>query len=227
MAALWNRIDYRVRQMAPFQHLSTDSPFADLESDYLSMDYICPPLPEILWHSFKRRDIFVTASSLVAILLTLSTVASTGLLTPLEVPVTLEEVPSLVDRQYLPNLTYSYNTPLPVQIVSAVNTHNLSYSEGTTPNLTYTTFRPLNAMPDGSLYKAEVDTLFTDLKCEEAEFNVNAMDFSWSYDCTSDSKAPSSNLSVSLSVEGCEIGIVVMESILATGTRVWSSILRY
>jgi len=77
--ALWNRVDFRIRQMAPWSAMCDGMLTSNTSA--LFKDYISPTNPEILWQSFRARDLVVTASTLVVNLLTLLIIVSTGLLT--------------------------------------------------------------------------------------------------------------------------------------------------
>jgi hypothetical protein len=121
--AFWNRVDYRIRQMTPW--LNNDEPRGYLqENTNLFKDYLSPPMPNILWRSLKERDLVVTASGMVANLITLVIVVSTGLLTLKVQPIRHKNIPYSLTSHFTEDeegmYTLSLNS-LPMDTLDAID----------------------------------------------------------------------------------------------------------
>lgn len=206
--ALWNRVDYRVRQMAPWIAMHENSSVPASRSVFL--DYITPTMPEILWHSLANRHFAVTASTLVANLVTILIVVSTSLLSLVPRPATLTDVPYQTTLKFIDNGTaiLSSTSTLPANIIDAIDTLNLSYPFGTTPQHAYQPFELLaNDISGNSIRQAPVEVLVFDLDCEEAQLDSGFWSYSWMwspcYSNTSTSNGPSLNASMNATVNNC------------------------
>lgn len=117
------------------------------DTSALFKDYISPTAPEILWHSFRAHDLVVTASALVVNLLTLLTIVSTSLLTLELRSMRHESIPYQTTSRFILDdadpLALSVSS-LPVDTLDAIDTMNLPYPMGTTPNLVFQPFEPVS-----------------------------------------------------------------------------------
>lgn len=206
--ALWNRVDYRIRQMAPWVAMHKDSSVSASKS--LFLDYISPTMPEILWNSLINRDFGVTASTLVANSVTILVVVSTSLLSLVPRPATLTDVPYQTTLKFINNETAILTSASELQgnIIDAIDTLNLSYPFGTTPEHAYQPFELLaNNISEDSIRQAPVEVLMFDLDCEEAQLDFGFWSYSWMwspcYTNTSTLDGPSLNASMNATINNC------------------------
>lgn len=210
--ALWNRVDYRVRQMAPWTVLHDQLPVPASRSIFL--DYISPTVPEILWNSLMNGDFAVTASTLVVMLVTILIVVSTSLLSLVPRPVTLTGIPYQTTLRFVNNETNNLTdqSMLPGNIIDAIDTLNLSYPLGATSQHAYQPFElAATNLSSNLVQQAQVEVMSFDLDCEEAQLDYGFWSYSWMWSpChmnTSISDGPSLNASMNATTSNCTIGV--------------------
>lgn len=211
--ALWHRVDYRIRQMIPWILMARKGPISAKRSIF--QNYLSPTIPEIFWHSIRNRDFIVTATVLIANLLTLSTIISTGLLS-------LSEVPFTLTTQYRTTSKFTndisqqlYESSLPGNIYDAIDTLNLPYPFGTTDRVAYQSFEPIDDLPglSSAVQQAPVQVLSFDLNCQEANLTVNSFYYAWDNYCGGDlnitaPNSPTLFQNFSYTTPGCQISNV-------------------
>lgn len=207
--ALWNRVDFRIRQMAPWMSMSQGMMTSNIGA--LLKDYVAPTSPEILWHSLKNHDFAVAASTAITILITLLIVVSTGLLT-LEVhPMRHEQVSYRTRSSFMSDEADTLpliKSSLPVDILDAIDAISLPYPIGTTPKSVFQLFEPVNHhFSRDVLQEAVVDVVTFDLDCESAQIHVTNWIYSWPqcFDELTDSETPEEYIDMSISTDDCTI----------------------
>ncbi|KAL2060513.1 hypothetical protein VTL71DRAFT_9544 [Oculimacula yallundae] len=176
--ALWNRVDFRIRQMAPWKDLNPQQ--LSSRDKALFLDYISPTVPEILWHSARRRNFTVLASNLVSVLTTILIVVSTSLLTPAGKSIRIQgtqyrAMTGFLDTHYsiLPK-----DSTLPLDTVDAVEVAGLAYPTGTTSSTNYQAYEVAGTELDG-IHEVELNVTSIDMKCEPATITVNSWTNEW------------------------------------------------
>ena len=180
--ALWNRVDYRIRQMMPWIALHEHPGIAASQSIFL--DYLSPTMPEILWQSFKNRHFAVTSSTLVVNLITVMMIVSTSLFSLEPRPLTINDV------AYRTTAAFARNGPLqpttlPSYMIDGMDYWNLTYPFGVTPEYAFQPFELAdNRTSSNALQQANVEVMLPGLDCEEARLDFVSWSFSWMWtDC--------------------------------------------
>ena len=209
--AFWNRVDYRIRQMSPWLHNGNFEENLN-HSSGLFKDYMSPTAPEILWRSIKNRDFAVTASGMVANLITLLIVVSTGLLTLSIQQIGHADTTYRLTSRFLDTdadnslWTLGLNT-LPMDTLDAIDTMGLAYPPGTTSDMNYQTFAAMDSLSAGNLQNAVVDAVIYNANCEQAELNIFNWTYSWA-ECWSEAleeDPPDESIVVSVSANNCSV----------------------
>ncbi|KAK5047627.1 hypothetical protein LTR84_006292 [Exophiala bonariae] len=177
--AFWNRVDYRIRQMAPWATLFRESRTPACRG--VLVDYISPSKPEIIWRSVQNRDWLVSISSIVGILQTALMVISTGLFSLTPVPTTMNNVAYKTTTKLASDSNGVFSlSQLPSYTYNAIHALNLSYPAGTTPDVVYQEFTSLDpALPVQAIQQVIVDTMASGLDCTPAKLQGNSWTISW------------------------------------------------
>lgn len=195
--------------MTPWSHLQGFEHSAGHRG--LFLDYISPTFPEILWQSLRNKDFTVTASGLVVNLITLLMVISTGLLTLQQRPIRQEHILYRPTTRFAMELSDiwisvgSAESSLPMNLLDAIDTINLPYPVGTTPEMNYQMFEPASEQLQ-DVQEATVDVVVIDVGCQAAELQV--LNWTWSWTPCVDPNildAPLQNRYASVSVDNCSI----------------------
>jgi len=202
--ALWNRVDYRIRQMTPWSAF----PQGRITPGHhgLFKNYLSPTTPEILWQSIKNRDVNVTVSSLVLNLITLLIIMSTSLFVLETRPTYRGEQIYQVDLRLLTDIVQPTVPNLAMDIIDAIDTMELPYPWGTTPDLAFEPFHPTNDTRVGDFQQAMVNVFTVDLQCQETELAVLNWTYSWlpCYETIS-GNTPYETVSLAMSITNCTI----------------------
>jgi len=207
--ALWNRVDYRIRQMTPWIVLHKE-PWVPASRN-MFLDYVSPTAPEILWYSLRNGDFVVTAGTLVANLVTALIVVSTSLMSLVPRPITLTNIPYQTTQSFINDDTNVIRSQslLPGILIDAIDTLNLSYPLGVTSQHAYQPF-DLGAidLPTDSILQATVEVMSFDLICEEARLDFGFLSYSWMWSewCRnndSTSNEPGLHSSINATVGNC------------------------
>lgn len=176
--SIWTRISYWGKILQPWQELKTGPTSAEKS---VLLDYISPILPVNLWNAVRLRHFSVQLVIYGGLLLKLVTVASTGLLVPVETGLPFEnitlETSTVFNGTALDAYDWSSN---PVSQISvqyeayALIANNLPFPDGIEPDLAFQQFRaPANstATTRFSTIRANVEVFRPMINCETAKLN--------------------------------------------------------
>lgn len=183
--SIWDQTTYYCKLLEPWKQLK----FGPLGPEQtLLLDYISPILPVTLWRATRLEHFPVLVTVLTGIVLKVVTVASTGLLSPVNTPmpfqnVTLEAL-STFNTENLDLHDYDSST-LRESVINyetyALIADHLKFPDGIRPNLAFQRFRlPENSRANRTLstIRATVQSFKPLVQCEDANVvSVNA----WTY----------------------------------------------
>lgn len=173
--SIWTRISYWGKILQPWQELKTGPTSAEKS---VLLDYISPILPVNLWNAIRLRNFPVQIVIYGGLILKLVTVASTGLLAPVETELPFEnitlETSTVFDGAALDTYDFSSNPVSQIAVeyeAYALIADNLPYPDGIEPALAFQQFRsPANstATTKSSTIRATVEAFRPVIKCETA-----------------------------------------------------------
>ncbi|KAJ9659403.1 hypothetical protein H2198_003132 [Neophaeococcomyces mojaviensis] len=141
-------------------------------------------MPEILWHSLRRHDYVVAASTMVTILITTIIVISTGLFVLESKSLLHEDTSYRVTSKFVEDsehLNALYSNRMPLDVIDAIDLKNLSYPSGLTPEMTYQSFEPIAPLDaEGMRQEVQVTAIVSDLICSPATIHMSYWNISWS-----------------------------------------------
>lgn len=138
IAAFWGQVVYRAKQLAPWQ-LMAEGPQPAERS--ILLDFVSPFNPTFLFRSLRTPGTrTVTLAIIGSMLLRLITILSTGLFFVQSILMEHEHKASVLDTFSDPILTDFNSSSIdhrPISRVSAINSNNLPYPLGTTPDYAF------------------------------------------------------------------------------------------
>ncbi|RDW75521.1 hypothetical protein BP6252_06663 [Coleophoma cylindrospora] len=168
--ALWHRLEYRMKQLAPWVEMARQPTNADQS---LLLDYLSPFELTTLWRAGRRSQFAVVIVILGKLLFRLLIIFSTGLLVLQTTPVPSNDFPLIS--------TYRFNAtgfdPLsvtggPVFSAIGVENYNLSLPVGTTSTYAVQSIQPSSLdSPFNGTVSGVVDGFYSGLDCEVGTFN--------------------------------------------------------
>ncbi|KAG6366752.1 hypothetical protein INS49_000932 [Diaporthe citri] len=173
--SIWNQTTYCCKLLEPWRELKT-GPLGPEKT--VLLDYISPILPANLWKATRFKHATVLVAIYAGIILRIVTVASTGLLSPVNMSmpfqnITLEALTTFNTDNYDLRLG-SFDTLRESAInyeAYALIADNLPFPDGIQPSLAFQRFRlPANSTANRTLssVRATVQAFKPSIQCEEA-----------------------------------------------------------
>lgn len=168
IAALFNRVEYQAKLMAPWERLSKHS--APAEKNLL-LDYISPLQPVALYESLKNRDFIVAATTTISLVIKMLIVLSSGLITLSRIAVHYPVIPMELQGAFVDD-----GSPLragqsfPYWIMHGL-IEGSSYPPGISPEFAYQSVQ--SNLSGTAQYEVVVDGLTTNLQCEIANLSTD------------------------------------------------------
>jgi hypothetical protein len=128
VAALWNQVEYRTKHAMPFSVLQKGPTPA---SETLLLDYVTPGKPEALMKALRKSHWPVVIAIVNSLLITLLTVASTGLLVLQETSFTRHDCRLNVTDNFVPGFETSKVGSAAVLATIAISNETIPLPPGT------------------------------------------------------------------------------------------------
>lgn len=178
--SIWTRISYWGKLLQPWQELKTGPTSAEKT---VLLDYISPILPINLWNAGRLRHAAILLFIYGGLILKLVTVASTGLLAPVETGlpfenITLETLTIFSEPDYSEFISSSSEPGVPSVVqyeAYALIADKLPFPDGIQPALAFQKFRlprDSTTTTELPLIRATVEAFRPMIQCEEAELTV-------------------------------------------------------
>ncbi|KAK5408058.1 hypothetical protein LTR06_007801 [Exophiala xenobiotica] len=165
LAASWSRIEYQIKQNAPWMRMSRGPGRADRT---VFLDYVSPIQPVALLRSIRNLDFDVAACISTSILFRLLIVVSTGLMTLSEQRVPRQGLPMSTTSSFTNNKSPLQNIgDMPYKTLVGMQTLNLSSPPGTNDKYAFQTFEGFSEYPN-SILTGQVDAFSSSLDCQSA-----------------------------------------------------------
>lgn len=194
IAALFNRVEYQAKVLAPWERLSKGPAPA---RKTLLLDYVSPLQPVAIYESLKNKDFAVAATATISVLIKLLIVLSSGLITLSRVGVHHSTIPMEIQDAFVDdNSLLGAGSTVPYFILQGL-IEGSSYPPGISSGFAFQSVR--SQLPDTAQYQVVVDGLTTSLECEIAELDVFDFDYNVS-------THPQSVLNLTIRSPGCEVG---------------------
>lgn len=163
IAALFNRVEYQAKLMAPWERLSKHPAPA---RQTLLLDYVSALQPVTFYQSLRNKDYAVAATTTVSALMKLLIVLSSGLITLSRVGVHHATIPMEVQSAFFDDdSTVQAKSTFPAFILKEIVEGN-SYPPGISKHFAFQTVQ--SQLPETAQYQVTVDGLRTFLQCENA-----------------------------------------------------------
>lgn len=167
VGAFWSQVEYRVKQVKPWQILKQGPANAD---ESVLLDYVSPWNILAIFKSLKAGHHIVTITILNTLLLRLLIVFSTGLL--LLQDVVVQNIPAqLVATDQFDHNEFNASSvdATPTLTVSGISLLDLNFPPGTSSDYAYQSFNLSNTMDSANTTMiGSVNTFTADLQCEPA-----------------------------------------------------------
>lgn len=177
LAAIWTRINYRVKQTFPWQMMATKPVPA---SQSVLLDYITATKPQVVVLAFRKRHNLIGISSFTSLCFKVTIVLSTGLISMKSTSVRQPSASvGLQDRFRLqdPGFDPKYTDFRSSMNMIAIHQYNLTPPVGTTSSYAYQRFQtPEERGADAHSVEAYVEVFGTDVSCEKASANLSSDD---------------------------------------------------
>lgn len=169
IAALFNRVEYQAKLMAPWERLAKHPAPGE---EILLLDYISPLQPVAMYTSLKNKDFAVAASTTISLVIKILIVLSSGLITLSRIPVHYASMPMEVQNAFLDdNSPFRVGNHLPYYVMQGV-IGGSSYPPGISEEFAYQSVQ--SRLPATAQYQVVVDGLATNLHCEIANVDVDS-----------------------------------------------------
>lgn len=167
IAALFNRVEYQAKIMAPWDRLSKHTASA---RKTLLVDYVSPLQPVAIYESLRNKDFAVAATTAVSVLIKLLIVLSSGLITLSRVGVHNASMPMEVQNEFIDDATaLQKGSPIPYYVMRGL-IEGRNYPQGISDTFAFQSVK--TQLPGTAQYQVTVDGLRTFLECEIAMLNV-------------------------------------------------------
>lgn len=166
IAALFNRVEYQAKAMAPWERLSKHPAPA---RKTLLLDYVSPLQPVAIYQSLRNKDFAVSATTTISVLIKLLIVWSSGLITLSRVGVHRDSMPMVVQDAFVDDdslLQAGAGNSVPYFMLQGL-TEGSSYPPGISDRLAFQSVQ--SQLPDTAEYQVVVDGLATSLQCQIAK----------------------------------------------------------
>lgn len=170
IAALFNRVEYQAKIMAPWERLYKGPTPA---RKTLLLDYVSPLQPVAIYESLRNKDFAVAATTTISVLIKLLIVLSSGLITLSRVGVHHLTIPMEVQDTFVDDdsLLGAGNT-VPYFILQGL-IQGSSLPKGISNKYAFQLVQ--SQLPVTAQYQVTVDGLMASLECEIAELDATAV----------------------------------------------------
>lgn len=167
IAALFNRVEYQTKSMAPWQRLFKHPEPARKS---LLLDYVSPLQPVAIFESLRNKDFAVSATTSVSILIKLLIVLSSGLITLSRIGVHHNSISMVVENTFVDDDSpLRAGNSVPYFILKGL-IEGSSYPPGISQKFAFQSVQ--SELPDTAQYQVMVDGLTTSLQCEIAKLDM-------------------------------------------------------
>ncbi|KAK2603065.1 hypothetical protein N8I77_009549 [Diaporthe amygdali] len=169
IAALFSRVEYQSKLIAPWQRISKQ-PAAAYKS--LLLDYVSQFQPFALYRSLKNGDFIVSAATAVSILLKIMIILSTGLVTLSLTTVDEKAIPMVLQNSFLDDDTSLKSAgSLPRYFMEGLLNDTVDYPPGISKDFAFQTVE--SGLPTTAQIQVTLDGLTNSLVCELASLELN------------------------------------------------------
>lgn len=171
VAALFNRVEYQAKMMAPWARLYNHPAPARTT---LLLDYVSAFQPVAIYQSLRNRDIAVAATTTVSVLIKILIVLSSGLITLSRVGVHYGSIPMEIQNAFIDDdSTLRAESTFSSYIMQGLIEGN-RYPPGISNKFAFQSVK--SQLPDTAEYQVTVDGLTTSLRCETAVLNMTGIE---------------------------------------------------
>jgi len=167
VAAIWSRVEYQAKLVAPWVRLSQQPAPADRT---ILLDYLSDFLPYSVVKAAKNRDYLVSAASAVAILVKTLIIISTGLITLSWTPVKMESYPMTLQDRFVNDASRLGANALPFYMMTGTAENNLSYPDGIYQSYAFQSMH--SDLPGDAETRVIADGFESSLDCQPANLNL-------------------------------------------------------
>lgn len=168
IAALFSRVEYQAKLMAPWERLSKHSALAEKN---LLLDYISPLQPVAIYESLKNRDFVVSATTVISLVIKMLIVLSSGLITLSRIAVHHAVVPMELQGAFVDDVApLQAGHSFPYWIMHGL-IEGSSYPAGISHEFAYQSVQ--SNLSSTAQYEVVVEGLTTNLQCEIASLSTD------------------------------------------------------
>ncbi|KAK4445430.1 hypothetical protein QBC34DRAFT_487271 [Podospora aff. communis PSN243] len=168
VAAVWSRVEYQSKLIAPWARLSKQPPARADRT--LLLDYLSDFLPYSVFKAAKNKDFLVSAASLVTILVKILIIVSTGLITLSWTPVRMDSYPMTLQAQFVDDASRLGIDALPFYMMTGTVESNLSYPDGVYRSYAFPSVQ--SNLPEDAETRVTADAFQSSLDCQPASLNL-------------------------------------------------------
>ncbi|KAK3332190.1 hypothetical protein B0T19DRAFT_473137 [Cercophora scortea] len=191
VAALWNRVSYQSKLVAPWIRLS--QPNVPLGRTLL-LDYVSEFELFVVFKGIRNRDFLVSVTSVVSLIVKILIVISTGLITLTLTAVPYDSHPMVVQDRFVDsNSRLSRTGTLAWYVVSGIMGNNLTYPDGISPDYAFQ-----SVSRDAAETRFTVDGFHNSLNCQPVDLTMTGS-------APSDPRQPYNTLNLTLTSPGCNM----------------------
>lgn len=167
IAALFNRVEYQAKIMAPWERLSKHPAPA---RKTLLLDYVSPLQPVAIFDSLRNKDSAVAATTTVSLLIKLLIVLSSGLITLSRIGVHHGQVRMEIQNAFVDDAApFRAENSVPYFILQGL-IEGSDYPPGISNKFAFQSVQ--SQLPDTAQYQVMVDGLTMNLECESAKLDI-------------------------------------------------------
>lgn len=169
IAALFSRVEYQSKMVAPWQRMSKEPSAA---SRSLLLDYVSQFQPFTIYRSLKNRDFTISAAAVVSVLLKIMIILSTGLITLSLTAVNESDTPMVLQNSFLDDDTMLRSAgTLPRYFMLGLLNDTVDYPPGISKEFAFQTVE--TSLPTTAQIQVTLDGLTNSLACEPASLVLN------------------------------------------------------
>ncbi|KKY36994.1 hypothetical protein UCDDA912_g02999 [Diaporthe ampelina] len=169
VAALFSRVEYQSKILAPWQRISKQPAAA---SKSLLLDYVSQFQPFTIYSSLRNKDFVVSAGAMVSVLLKIMIILSTGLITLSLTAVSESEIPMVLQNSFVDDDTMLRSAgTLPRYFMLGLLNDTVDYPPGISKDFAFQTVE--TSLPTTAQIQVTLDGLTNSLACEPADLVLN------------------------------------------------------
>ncbi|CAK7232623.1 hypothetical protein SEUCBS140593_008323 [Sporothrix eucalyptigena] len=171
IAALWSRVEYQAKISAPWLRLAKGPDSADKT---LLLDYFTMVPPRDAIRAMKNGDTAVACASIIAMLLKIVIIVSTGMISLNVLSNTEETVPITLTTQFVNNGSKLATVgTVPLLTMLGLQRDNLTFPDGTSSQFAFQEFA--SDMPSDTQFQATVQGFSGGLSCAPGQLTLNSI----------------------------------------------------